>query len=119
MTQRSQFIRERAVEELRRRESLYEEFIKEASNSVIDSLSHSLDRPEKFVQLYANLSCIRLLSSQSVLTAAEECCRRIVELYSQPNLTVEQIRATFEVDHSDPLKDFSTACRTELQEFAR
>jgi hypothetical protein len=41
LTQRSQFIREHAVEELRRRESLYEEFIKEASNSVIDSLSNS------------------------------------------------------------------------------
>jgi hypothetical protein len=119
MTQRSQFIRERAVEELRRRELLYEGFIKDASNSVIDALSNSLDRPDKFVQLYAHLSCIRLLSSQPVLAAAEECCRRIVELYSKPNLTVEQIRATFEVDHFDPLRDFSAACRAEFQELAR
>jgi hypothetical protein len=84
MAQRSQFIRERAVEELRRREVLYEDFIKEASNSVIDSLSNSLDRPDKFVKLYAHLSCIRLLSSQPVLTAAEACCHRIVDLYSSP-----------------------------------
>jgi hypothetical protein len=119
MTQRSQFIRERAVEELRRRELLYEEFIKEASNSVIDALSHSLDRPDKFVKLYANLSCIRLLSSQSVLAAAEECCRQIVDLYAKPNLTVDQMRARFEAEHFDPLKDFSTACRAELHEFAR
>jgi hypothetical protein len=119
MTQRSQFIRERAVEELRRRELLYEEFIKEASNSVIDALSNSLDRPDKFVQMYAKLSCIRLLSSQTVLTAAEECCHRIVDLYSKPNLSVDQIRATFEVDHFDPLLDFSAACRAELHELAR
>ena len=80
MTQRSQLIRERAVEELRRRELLYEDFIKEASNSVIDALSNSLDRPDKFVRLYANLSCIRLLSSEPVLAAAEACCNRIVDL---------------------------------------
>ena len=119
MTQRSQFIRERAVEEMRRRELLYEGFIKEASNSVIDALSNSLDRPDKFVQLYANLSCIRLLSSQPVLAAAEECCFRIVDLYSKPNLSVDQIRATFEADHFDPLRDFSAICRAELQELAR
>jgi hypothetical protein len=119
MTQQSQFIRDRAVEELRRREFLYEGFIKEASNSVIDALSNSLDRPDKFVQLYSNLSCIRLLSSQPVLAAAEECCRRIVDWYSKPNLSVDQIRARFEVDHFDPLRDFSAACRAELQELAR
>ncbi len=119
MTQRSQFIRDRAVEELRRRELLYEEFIKEASNSVIDALSNSLDRPDKFVQLYANLSCIRLLSSPQVLAAAEACCRRIVDLYSRPNLSVDEIRATFEVDDFDPLRDFSAACRAELHELTR
>jgi len=117
MTQRSQFIRERAVEELRRRELLYEGFIREASNSIIDALSNSLDRPDKFVQMYANLSCIRLLSSQPVLAAAEECCRQIVDLYSKPNLSVDQIRATFEMEDFDPLREFSAACRAELREF--
>ena len=98
---------------------LYEEFIKQASNSVIDSLSNSLDRPDKFVQLYASLSCIRLLSSEPVLVAAEACGRRIVDFYAKPNLSVDQIRTSFEVEHFDPLREFSAACRTELQEFAR
>jgi hypothetical protein len=71
------------------------------------------------VQLYASLSCIRLLSSQPVLAAAEECCGQIVDLYSKPNLSMEQIRATFEVDHFDPLRDFSAACRAELHALAR
>ena len=119
MTQRSQFIRDRAVEELRRRELLYEDFINEASNSVLDALGNSLDRPDKFVQLYASLSCIRLLSSQPVLAAAEECCSRIVDLYSKPNLSVDQIRTSFQVDHFDPLRGFSAACRAELHELAR
>ena len=119
LAQRSQFVRERAVEELHRRESLYEEFVKDASNSVIDSLSNSLDRPDKFVKLYADLSCIRLLSSEPVLAAAEACCHRIVDFYSQPNLSVDQIRQHFHVDHFDPLKEFSIACRAELNEFLR
>jgi hypothetical protein len=76
---------------------------------VIDSLSNSLDRPDKFVQLYAILSCIRLLSSQPVLVAAEACCRRIVDFYSKPNLSVDQIGATLEEDNFDPLKEFSAA----------
>jgi len=42
-----------------------------------------------------------------------------VDLYSKPNLSVDQIRATFEVDHFDPLREFSAACRTELHEYAR
>jgi hypothetical protein len=117
LTQRSQFVRERTVAELQRRELLYEEFIKQASSSVIDSLSHSLDQPEKFVKLYAHLSCIRLLSSQRVLEAAEQCCHRIVDCYLKPNMTVEEIRAS--LDHFDPLREFSAICRAELREMAR
>ncbi len=86
---------------------------------MIDSLGNSLDRPDKFVQLYAYLSCIRLLSSEPVLVAAEACCRRIVDFYSEPNLSVDQIRATFEEDNFDPLKEFSAACRAELHKFSR
>jgi len=118
MTERSQFVRQHAVEELRRRQLLYEEFIKDASNSVIDSLTNSLDRPDKFVELYSSLSCIRLLSSPPVLAAAEECCRQIVELYSKPNMTVDEIRASFEVNDFDPVREFSAACRAELHQFA-
>lgn len=118
MTERSQFVRQHAVEELRRRQLLYEEFIKDASNSVIDSLTNSLDRPDKFVKLYSSLSCIRLLSSPPVLAAAEECCRQIVELYSRPNMTVDEIRASFEVNDFDPVREFSAACRAELHQFA-
>lgn len=116
MTLRTQFVREHAIEERGRRQLLYAEFIRDASNSILDSFSHSLEQPEKFVKLYANVSCIRLLSSPPVLAAAESCCRQIVDLYSKPNLTVEEIRTSFEVDHFDPLREFSAACRTELHQ---
>jgi hypothetical protein len=54
------------------------------------------------------------MSGENVLSKAEDCCRRIVDIYASPNMTPEQIRAALEANELDPLKDFSTACRTEL-----
>src|SRR5262249_18427545 len=87
MTQRSQFIRGHTEWKLRERESLYGDFIKEASRLAVDALDHTLDEPEKLVALYGTLGRIRLISGDQVLHEAEECCRLIFELYSQPNLT--------------------------------
>jgi hypothetical protein len=42
------------------------------------------------------------------------CCHRIVGLYRRPNMTAEQIRAAFDLNEFDPLKEFSAACRMEL-----
>ncbi|MDB6025347.1 MAG: hypothetical protein JWM68_1570, partial [Verrucomicrobiales bacterium] len=53
MTQRNQRIRERARAELRRRESLYEEFIIEVSRLTADALEHSLAHPDTLVNVYA------------------------------------------------------------------
>ncbi len=103
---------------LRERESLYGEFITEASRLAVDALVHSLEQPDKLVTLYGILGRIRLISGEEVLGEAEDCCRRIVDLYSRPNMTSEQIRAVFEANKLDPLKDFSAACRAELLEIS-
>ena len=116
ITQRTQTLRAQVEEKLRSRESLYGEFITEASRLTVEALSHSLEQPETFVKLYGILGRIRLVAADPVLAAAEACCRQIVDLYSKPNMTVEQIRVAFERDRLDPMKDFSTACRTELLE---
>jgi hypothetical protein len=118
ITQRRQSMREYAAERLRERESLYGEFITEASRLVVDALAHSLERPETFVKLYGIMGRIRLVCGDRILAEAEDCGHRIVKLYSKPNLTAEQIRAAFEVDKVDPLKAFSLACRAELLEIA-
>ena len=73
--------------------------------------------PGSIMKLYGILSCIRLMSGQEVVRQGEACCRRIVELYGQPNLTTDQLRvavAADRVDELDPLKAFSNACRNEL-----
>ena len=114
ITQRTQRIRANTEWKLRERETLYGEFITEASRLAVDAMVHSLEGPEKFVTLYGILGRIRLMSGENVLGKAEDCCRRIVDIYSRPNMTPEQIRAALEANELDPLKDFSTACRTEL-----
>jgi hypothetical protein len=82
----------------------------------VEAFTHSLEKPETFVKLCGILGRIRLVAPDPVLAAAEGCCRQIVDLYSKPNMTIEQIRVALEGDRLDPMKDFSIACRTELQE---
>ena len=114
ISQRRQSIRASAEWKLRDHESLYKEFIMEASRLFGDAMVNSLDRPDQLVALYGILSRIRLISGDNVLSKAVGCCHRIVGLYRRPNMTAEQIRAAFEANEFDPLKEFSAACRIEL-----
>lgn len=114
ITQRTQMVRAEREARLRERQTLYGEFITEASRLTIEAFSHSLEQPDTFTTLYGTLSRIRLIAGDPVLTAAEACCHQLVELYAKPNMTVEEVRVAFERDRLDPLRDFSVACREEL-----
>jgi len=117
MTQKGQTHRETAKWETRKRETLYGDFLREASHLVADALDHKLDQPETLVKLYANLGRIRLISSESVLTAAEECCDRILEVYAAPNRTTEELISAVRSDELKIFKHFTEACRVELQDY--
>jgi hypothetical protein len=112
--QRAQSARANVEWKLRERETIYRDFIMEASRLFADAMTNSLDRPDQLVVLYGILSRIRLVSGDDVLGKATNCCRHIVELYKRPNMTPDQIRAAFEFHLFDPLSDFSAACRAEL-----
>jgi hypothetical protein len=118
ISQRSQTIRERVKSETRKREILYGEFITEASQQLANAFDHSLDKPETLVKLYAILGRIRLVSSDAVLTAAEECFDRIVELYAKPNRTMDQLATTLHSGEFEVLEHFSDACRIELRKYS-
>ena len=118
ISQKSQTIRERAKSETRKRETLYGEFITEASQQLANAFDHSLDKPETLVKFGAILGRIRLVSSDGVLTAAEECFDRIVDLYAKPNRTVAEIFATLHSGEFEALKHFSDACRVELHRYS-
>jgi len=115
---RSQAIRANVEWRLRERQRLYKEFITEASRLAVDARAHSLEATNQLAALYGVLNRIRLISGERVLSTAEDCCRRIVELYWSPNLTLEEFRAAYEAHQMDSLKEFSTACRLELLEMS-
>jgi hypothetical protein len=118
ITQKNQTIRERAKAETRKRETLYGEFITEASQRLADAFDHTLDKPETLVKLYAILGRIRLVSSDAVLTAAQECCDRVVGLYAEPNRTMSEIFTTLRSGELEALERFSDACRVELRRYS-
>jgi hypothetical protein len=114
ISQRAQSARANMEWKLRERETLYRDFIMEASRLFADAMTSSLDRPDQVIALYGILSRIRLVSSDDVLSKATACCRQIVDLYKLPNMSPEQIRIAFETRQFDPLNEFSAICRAEL-----
>jgi hypothetical protein len=118
ISQKSQTVRERAKSETRKRETLDGDFITEASQRLADAFDHSLDKPETLVKLYAVLGRIRLVSSDAVLVAAEECCDRVVDLYAKPNRTLAEIFTTLHSGEFEALKRFSDACRIESRKYS-
>jgi hypothetical protein len=118
ISQKSQTIRERGKWETRKRETLYGDFITEASQRLANAFDHSLDSPETLVKLGAILGRIRLVSSDAVLTAAEQCFDRIVELYAKPNRTMAELVTTLHSGEFEVLEHFSDACRIELRKYS-
>src|SRR5437899_10497665 len=118
ISQKSQTIRERAKSETRKREILYGDFITEASQRLADAFDHSLDSPETLVKLGAILGRTRFVSSDLVLTAAEECFNRIIDLYAKPNRPIDQLVTTPHSGEFEVLKQFSDACRVELRKYS-
>src|SRR5215468_1260787 len=116
VTQRTLSKRELMGEEIRTRQTIYGEFIRECSKLVIDSFERTLDKPETLLPAYELLNRIRLCASDAVLAAAEEILKRITEQYFSPNLSVEEIRALVRSGaDADPLKSFGETCRAELK----
>ena len=125
-TQKTQGRREILHAEIRKRETLYGEFIAECSRLLIDALDHALDDPGKLLQIYALQNRIRLTSSDAVVAAADQTLRRILKQYFEENITQEVLRNALTLESTadrlkddDPLKPFSEACRNELQALQR
>ena len=119
-TQRAQGQREAVHAEIRKRELVYTEFISECSKLTIDALDHTLDSPSVLVQVYGLLNRIRLTSSDTVVNAAENSIKEILERYFQPDMSIADLRAMAMAPHlADPLQGFSEACRHELSELLR
>jgi hypothetical protein len=115
-TQRAQSRRESVNSEIKRRERVYTECIAECSKLAIDALDNTLKSPSTLIEAYALQNRIRLASSDAVVDAAEQTLKAIVEQYSLPNITIEELRINTDLKRADPLQPFSEACRNELRQ---
>jgi hypothetical protein len=114
ITQRTLSKRELVRVEIRKREMLYGEFISECAKLLLDAFTHTLDKPETLLPVYALINRIRLGASQRVRVEAEKLLKRITEQYFSTNLTLDDMRDLARSQDADPLKAFGEACRAEL-----
>ena len=118
ITQRHLDRRDLLAKKIVHREALYSGFINEAARLPVDALEHNFNDPKNLIPSYALLGRIRLGSSRQVSMAADEVVKLIMDAYTKPNLTAEQVQSAA-VSGEDPLKAFSDTCRAELESMQR
>ena len=96
-----------------RRAKLYKAFIEEASKLYADALVNDKSEASKLVGMYALIARMKVMSSDGVIEAAEKAGHLIIETYLAPNRTFADLADL--IKEMDPLRDFSEACRHELQ----
>ena len=101
---------ERAVSQ---REKLYRKFIEEASRLYADALMSEQAEPSQLVGMYALVGRMKIVSCDDVVQAAEKVGRLMLDTYLSPNPTLAELPDL--IDEVDPLREFSDACRRELQ----
>jgi len=117
ITQQAQARAQRFAAEKEARAALFGRFLDEAAKLYTDALQNKRDDTAALIGIYALKNRIRLISSEQVVDAAENLTRIIVDAYLAPNITMEKMGANWIERHIDPLRDFSDACRQELQTF--
>jgi hypothetical protein len=113
VTQRRRDRARHASRTISQREELYRSFIEDASRLYADSLVSEKSEISKLVDLYALVGRMKILSSDDVIEAAEKVGRLIIETYLSPDRSFDDLPEL--ISSMDPFRDFSDACRRELQ----
>ena len=66
---------------------------------------------------YALVSMIRVISSTPIFESANHLVRLIADSYLSPNKSLARLHRMVDSGSIDALRDFSEACRAELQKF--
>jgi len=119
-TQQAQSRAQRVANEKEKREALFGKFLDEAAKLYADAMQNKReDAPAVMIGIYALTNRIRLSSSARVVEKADAITEIIMDTYLSPNMTVEEVRNKWIEQRIDPLRDFSEACREELQIFGK
>jgi hypothetical protein len=113
--QQRQTNEQRRVREKEALQTLYKQFIENASRLYLDALEHNTTEIAKLVEVYSTLNRMRVLSSPKVVAAADSALRVIVGVYANENATFSRIRQSIGQGFLDPLRPFSDACHEELK----
>jgi ABC-type multidrug transport system fused ATPase/permease subunit len=97
------------------RQDLYREFINQSSKLYIHALQNSNADVVALMGLYAELSRMRIMSSETVVNRADLLLKKIIYSYLEPNKTFPELRQMADSGLIDPLRDFSEACREEFR----
>ena len=116
LNHRSQVRTEWILHEKSRRQTLYREFIDEASKCYIDALQHDEADIPGLVGVYAKLSSMRALSSKTVVHCAEDVARKILDTYLEPDKSFVELREMAVDGTIDLLRSFSDACHDEFED---
>lgn len=116
--------RSKARETLRKesqavRQTLYTEFISEASRLFGDAISHQREDVCNLVTLYVLVARMRLVASTPVVEAAQGVMNSIIAMYGSPKRSLHDLHLFHREGRLDPLLDFSETCREELIRIAR
>lgn len=117
LTVRAQLLQKMRSEARSRREEVYTDFIEEATRLFGDALGHAREDVSDLVTLYALVARMRLIAPREVIDRADHVVDSIVSAYLGPNRTLHELRQFARDGGMDPLRQFSEACRTELQRF--
>ena len=111
---RAQVLVQHAVE----RETLYAEFIVEASKRFTEAWGHQVKDPGVIAGLYSAIERMRLTSSGEVIRVAEQVVRLLLQAYADPEKTFDEFQKLIgskDLDIRDPLREFGDVCRVELR----
>jgi hypothetical protein len=115
LTHRTQARTQWLEQDALRRQNLYKEFIETASRCYVHALQHEEADIPGLVDLYAKIDRMRIVSSAKVIEIAERFARKIVDTYSEPNKSFIELREMTNSNSVNVMREFSTACRAELE----
>jgi hypothetical protein len=117
LTQRGEAKTRQMTKDRVQRETLFAQFIDEASLLYADAFEHESTELSKLSKLYALTSRMRLLAPPAIVQRAEQVSHMVIDTYLAPNRTFRDVVELRKSGAMDPLKEFSEACREELRKF--
>ena len=115
LAQRTHVRAEWLAQETIRRQELYKEFIEDAARCYADALQHEKPEIPAWIELYAKIGRMRVVSSSRVIVSAELVGQKIIDTYMEPNKTFLEVREMIDTKAIDILSGFGRACREEFE----